>query len=53
MGLTDTVEEKVRDEQQGWADNSKSGAVYTRRHTSKKGREIALKLQEKLDGSGN
>lgn len=53
MGLTDTAEERARNEQQGWADNSKSGTVYTRRHTSRKGREIALKLQEKLDGCGN
>jgi integrase len=51
MGLTDAVEEKARNEQQGWADNSKSAVDYTRRHTSRKGREIALKLQEKLDGS--
>lgn len=52
MGLTDTVEEKARNEQQGWADDSKSAAMYTRRHASRKGREIALKLQEKLDDSG-
>ncbi|MFF7394877.1 tyrosine-type recombinase/integrase [Achromobacter sp. NPDC008082] len=52
MGLTDTVEEKARNEQQGWADDSKSAATYTRRHASRKGREIALKLQEKLDESG-
>lgn len=52
MGLTDTAEERARNEQQGWTDNSKSGAVYTRRHTSRKGREIALRLQEGLDESG-
>jgi integrase len=49
MGLTDAVEEKARNEQQGWADNSKSAATYTRRHISKKGRELSLKLQELLD----
>jgi integrase len=49
MGLTDAVEEKARNEQQGWADNSKSAAIYTRRHASRKGRELALKLQEQLD----
>jgi integrase len=51
MGLTDAVEEKARNEQQGWTDNSKSAATYTRRHASKKGREISLKLQEQLDVS--
>lgn len=49
MGLTDAVEEKARNEQQGWADNSKSGATYTRRHASRKGRELSLKLQAQLD----
>ncbi len=53
MGLTDTVEEKARNEQQGWADDSKSAATYTRRHASQKGRAIALKLQEQLDVPGN
>lgn len=49
LGLTDAVEEKARNEQQGWADNSKSAATYTRRHASRKGRELALRLQEQLD----
>lgn len=53
MGLTDTAEERARNEQQGWADNSKSGTIYTRRHTNQKGREIALKLQEELDVSSD
>lgn len=52
MGLTDALEEKARNEQQGWSDNSKSAAVYTRRYVSRKGRELSLKLQEQLDGSG-
>lgn len=51
MGLTDAVEEKARNEQQGWADNSKSAATYTRRYASRKGRELSLKLQEELDVS--
>ncbi|WP_197388310.1 tyrosine-type recombinase/integrase [Ralstonia pseudosolanacearum] len=51
MGLTDAVEEKARNEQQGWVDNSKTAAIYTRRHTRRKGRELALKLQEKLDAA--
>lgn len=49
LGLTDAVEEKARNEQQGWTDNSKSAATYTRRHASRKGRELSLKLQEQLD----
>jgi len=49
LGLTDAVEEKARNEQQGWADNSKSAATYTRRHATRKGRELSLKLQEQLD----
>lgn len=51
LGLTDAVEEKARNEQQGWADNSKSAATYTRRHATRKGRELCLKLQEQLDVS--
>lgn len=50
MGLSESAEERARNNQQGWSDNSKMGATYTRRHTAKKGREISLKLQEKLDG---
>jgi len=49
LGLTDAVEEKARNEQQGWADDSKSSKDYTRRHASRKGRELSLKLQEQLD----
>jgi integrase len=53
LGLTDAVEEKARNEQQGWTDNSKSAATYTRRHASRKGRKLALKLQEQLDVPDN
>ncbi len=53
MGLPEAVEEKARNSQQGWSDDSKMAATYTRRHTAKKGREISLKLQEKLDGKLN
>ena len=49
MNLSDAVEEKARNEQQGWTDNSKTAATYTRRHASRKGRELSLKIQEKLD----
>lgn len=51
MQLDATAEERARNEQQGWADNSKTSQVYTRRHTARKGREISLKLQEKLESS--
>lgn len=49
MGLSDVAEERARNSQQGWSDNSKTAATYTRRRTAKKGREVALKLQERLD----
>lgn len=49
MGLSDAVEEKARNEAQGWEDGSKSGVSYTRRHATRKGRELSLKLQEELD----
>lgn len=49
LQLSDAVEEKARNEQQGWADNSKTAQTYTRRHATRKGREVSLKLQEKLD----
>ncbi|WP_232434890.1 site-specific integrase [Burkholderia ubonensis] len=49
LGLSDAVEEKARNEQQGWSDNSAMAATYTRRHTARKGRQVALKLQERLD----
>lgn len=49
LQLSDAVEEKARNEQQGWADNSKTAQTYTRRYATRKGRELSLKLQEKLD----
>ncbi|RYE43577.1 MAG: site-specific integrase [Hyphomicrobiales bacterium] len=49
MGLTEVAEERARNEQQGWADNSKTASTYTRRYAAQKGRELSLKLQEKLD----
>lgn len=51
MGLSEVAEQRARNEQQGWADDSKSAATYTRRYAAKKGREISLRLQEKLDVS--
>lgn len=49
MALSEVTEERARNEQQGWADNSKSAATYTRRYAAQKGRELSLKLQEELD----
>lgn len=49
MGLSPETEQRARNEQQGWADNSETSATYTRRYTSRKGREISLKIQEELD----
>ncbi|WP_235580432.1 site-specific integrase [Rhizobacter sp. Root404] len=49
MGLSEVTEQRARNTQQGWADNSETSATYTRRHVAKKGQELALKLQEKLD----
>lgn len=49
LGLSESDEEKARNSQQGWSDNSRMGANYTRRHTERKGREVSLRLQEKLN----
>lgn len=49
LGLSPEEEQRARTEQQGWADNSRTAQVYTRRHTAKKGREISLRMQVKLD----
>lgn len=49
LELSPTVEEKARNSQQGWSENSKTAATYTRRYTERKGRKVSLKLQEKLD----
>lgn len=49
MSLPEVAELRARNSQQGWSDNSKTSATYTRRYTERKGRELALKLQEKLD----
>jgi len=51
MGLSEVAEQRARNEQQGWAEDSKSAATYTRRYATKKGREISLRLQEELDVS--
>lgn len=49
MKIPEVTEQRARNSQQGWSDNSNTAATYTRRYTDRKGREISLKLQEKLD----
>ena len=49
LGVSPEMEQRARNEQQGWTDDSKTSTQYTRRYTSRKGREIALKIQERLD----
>lgn len=49
MHLPEVAEQRARNSQQGWSDNSKISAKYTRRYTERKGRDLALKLQEQLD----
>mgnify|MGYP001612591245 CR=1 FL=1 len=49
MNLPEVAEQRARNSQQGWSETSNTAAVYTRRHTDKKGRELALKLQEQMD----
>lgn len=49
LGLTEVTEQQARNQQQGWSENSEMAASYTRRHTAKKGNELSLNLQKKLD----
>lgn len=49
MKLPEIAEQRARNSQQGWSDNSKTAITYTRRHTARKGRELSLKLQEQFD----
>jgi integrase len=53
MGMHEIEEARARNEQQGWTEDSQSARNYTRRHSRRKGRAIALKLQEDLDVPGN
>lgn len=48
MNLSEVAEQRARNSQQGWSDNSNTSATYTRRHNERKGREISLKIQEKI-----
>lgn len=50
MNLQEVAEQRARNSQQGWSDDSKTGDTYTRRHTRKVGDKISLKIQEDLDG---
>lgn len=45
MKLSEVTEERARNCQQDWSDNSTTSAIYTRRYSAKKGTEISLKLQ--------
>lgn len=49
LGLNEAEEQRARNEQQGWSPNSKTAATYTRRHASRVGREMSVKLQEDID----
>lgn len=51
MGLSEVTEQRARNTQQGWADDSTTSTTYTRRHAARKGQEAALKIQEKLDAT--
>jgi integrase len=53
MGITDSAEERARNAQQGWSEDSEMATTYTRRHNAKKGNEISLKIQEQLDDKLN
>jgi integrase len=50
VGMSEVEEQNARALHQGWAVGSKMGATYTRRHTERKAREMALGLQHKLEG---
>ena len=49
MGLSEVEEQRARANQQGWSETSDTAAIYTRRYAERKGREAALRLQEKLE----
>ncbi len=49
IGLSEIAEQRARNCQQGWSDNSKTAATYTRRHTDRKAQQLSLKIQEDLE----
>lgn len=49
LGLSEVAEQYARNQQQGWSENSKMSATYTRRHISLKGNQVSLKIQKDLD----
>lgn len=49
MKLPEVAEQRARNSHQGWSDNSKTSVTYTKRHTEKTGRELALKIQKNID----
>lgn len=50
MDISPEEEKKARSNQQGWSEQSGMAATYTKRYTERKGREVALNLQRKLEG---
>lgn len=48
-GMAPVEEERARAELQGWVARSQMPATYTGRHTERKGRAVALSIQEKLE----
>lgn len=51
LELSDVSEERARNAQQGWSDDSQSARTYTRRHAAEVGRRLSLKHQERLSES--
>jgi integrase len=49
LGFSEVAEQYARNQQQGWSENSKMSATYTRRHISLKGNQVSLKIQKDLD----
>lgn len=52
-GMDPVEEARARTEHQGWVANSPMAATYTKRHTERKGRAVALSVQQKLEESIN
>lgn len=45
LGIEEAKEEKMRSYLMGWKEGSGTSAIYTKRHTEKKAREVSLLLQ--------
>jgi integrase len=53
MGLSPEIEKKARANQQRWSEQSDMADTYTKRYNERKGREVALRLQQKLEEKTN